>query len=271
MVKIQLEEMIVKRNPTLKRLLKIAGRKDRPEEFVHRGLMFSLYGAAAGALVAFFLLSTSLTPLVALAAFPILFLLSLAYYLNMPLGWIRMRQRELEKDVLFAGRYLLVKLESGTPLFNALIDASRSYGVSAQYFKEIVDEINTGTPIETALENAREFSASPKFKRLLWQFVSTIETGTDVADALKETLDAITAEQMIDIKEYGKKLNSLLMFYLIIACILPSIGVAMFTIIASFLQLEISGGTLFAILFFLAAVQVMFISLIKSMRPMVNL
>jgi len=206
---------------------------------------------------------------------PLLFIFVLVFVflfmLQTPKVYIRKREREINKEVLFAGRYLLVKLESGTPLFNALIDASKSYGVAGKYFKEIVDGINTGTPIEEALENSRKYSASKNFRLILWQIITSLKTGAEVADSLRKTLSQITQEEIIEIKEYGKKLNSLVMFYMIVACVIPSLGVTMIVIVSSFMDLDIGMSHLFTVLFFLAIIQFLFISLIKSARPMVNL
>ena len=100
------------------------------------------------------------------------FFLAFFFMLNTPSGTIRKRGRETDEEVLFMGRYLLVKLESGEPLFNALIGASKTTGPSAKYITEIVDDITGGKPIERALEDAWEFNSSEKFKRILFQILS---------------------------------------------------------------------------------------------------
>ncbi len=263
---------IIKGNPGLKRLLRIAKVKQNPKEFVAKGLRLALFSGIAMTVLMFFMFDRLEIPLVwLLIVFPLTFTFTIFFILQTPYGMISKREREINKEVLFAGRYLLVKMESGYPLFNTLIDASKSYGVCAEYFKEIVDEINTGTPIEEALETAREYNASDKFKRILWQIITSLNTGADVADPLRATLKSITEEQILEIKAYSKKLNSLMMFYMVIACVMPSIGVTMFIILSGFIQLEISQGLLFSLLFFIAVIQLSFISLIRGTRPMVNL
>ena len=92
-----------------------------------------------------------------------------------------------------------------------------------------------------------------------------------MAPVLKTTLKSITAMQILEVKEYGKKLNSLMMFYLILACIIPSLGLTMLVIISSFIKLELGQVVFFVILFFLAVVQTMFLLLIKASRPAVNI
>lgn len=250
----------------------VAHMRETPKQFVKKAILFSFSAAIAVTFFTFVILEKQMS---SLSILPLLFILVSAFVflfmLQTPKVYIRKREREINKEVLFAGRYLLVKLESGTPLFNALIDASKSYGISGKYFKEIVDDINTGTPIEEALEKARKYNASRNFRLILWQIITSLKTGAEVADSLRKTLSQITQEEIIEIKEYGKKLNSLVMFYMIIACVMPSLGVTMIVVISSFMDLDIGMSHLFTVLFFLAVIQFLFISLIKSARPMVNL
>ncbi len=250
----------------------VAHMRETPKQLVKKAIIFSFSSAIAATFFIFVILEKQMS---SLSILPLLFVLVLVlvfvFMLQTPKVYIRKREREINKEVLFAGRYLLVKLESGTPLFNALIDASKSYGVAGKYFKEIVDDINMGTPIEESLENARKYNASKNFRLILWQIVTSLKTGAEVADSLRKTLNQITQEEIIEIKEYGKKLNSLVMFYMIIACVIPSLGVTMIVIVSSFMDLDIGMSHLFTVLFFLAIIQFLFISLIKSARPMVNL
>jgi len=101
--------------------------------------------------------------------------------------------------------------------------------------------------------------------------VSSLKTGVEISDSLRITLEDITETQIMEIKAYGKTLNSLMMFYMILGCVLPSLGVAMFTIFSSFLSLKITSGIIFFLVFMLAVVQFAFIIFIKGTRPMVNL
>jgi pilus assembly protein TadC len=262
----------VKQNPGLVKDIRIAHIKQSPEEFVKRGFIFSiLVGFTLTFLLLLFAIRYEINKAIVLVGFLIGFMGTLLFSLQTPKGITRKREREINKEILFAGRYLLVKLESGMPLFNALIDISESYGVAAKYFKEIVDDIQTGTPIEEALEAAKEYSASEKLKRILWQIVTSLKTGVEVSEGLRNTLQEITEQQILEIKAYGKTLNSLMMFYMIIGVVMPSLGMALFTIFASFMSLEIGSGFMFAFLFLLAVIQGGFIIIMKGTRPMVNI
>ncbi len=266
---------LLKRFPSIKTDLRIAHYKQTPEQFVNRSLRLSLYVSLAFTVLAFFIFAKTLPLPKLLAILPVVFAVSLVaatlFIIQSPKSAIRKRQRDIDKEVLFAGRYLLVKIESGTPLINTLEDASKSYGVSSKYFGEIVHEINTGVPLESALENARAYNSSEKFKRVIWQIVTALKTGSEVTGVLKSTLRSIAAEQAIEIKSYGKKLNSLMLFYMIIGCVVPSLGLTMLVIISGFINLEFTNTVFYSVLFFIAVVQLAFIIMVRSARPMVQL
>ncbi len=252
--------------------LKKAHLKDKPEHFVKKNAKAAMMLAVVLTIVFFFGLDLSGKPKLHLVwLFPCIFFALFSFNMRSPDVIIRKRQREIDKDVLFAGRFILVKIESGEPFFNALQDASKAKGVAGTYFKEIVDDINLGTPIEKAIENAIEASPSDKFRRILWQMNNSLRTGTDVANTLRAILKQITDEQVIEIKEYGKKLNSLAMFYMLMGVVVPALGMTMFIILSSFIGLSITPIYLVFAAFMLAFLQFMFISIFKAIRPMVNL
>ncbi len=268
--------MIVRANPGLKRELRIAHIPKTADQFVKQKIIFSLYFAIGISALVFFgffgrLKSKPMIIPILVLSLVVSFVFILIFNLQTPKGLISKRKKEIDREVLFTGRYLLVKMDSGSPLFNSLIDASKSFNVSAKYFREIVEEINTGTPLEDAIEIAREYNASEKFKKILWQILAALKTGTEVTNALRSTLKSIANEQMTEIREYGKKLNSLMLFYMVMACIVPSLGVSLFIIIASFIQLEIQSAHLFTVLFGIFAMQLMFIIIIRASRPTIEL
>jgi hypothetical protein len=98
-----------------------------------------------------------------------------------------------------------------------------------------------------------------------------LKIGVDVSQPLEAMLEEITQEQLIEIQRYGKKLNSIIMFYLLVAIVVPSLGITLFSIAASMFSLKIDMPVFFVILFFLALVQMMFIGILKNIRPNLNI
>ncbi|MFT4309993.1 MAG: type II secretion system F family protein [Candidatus Woesearchaeota archaeon] len=207
------------------------------------------------------------------ASILVFLLSSYAFYTlfkNRPLLVIKKRRQKIDKDLLFAGQYMLVKLESGLPLFNTLIHASREYNETGFFFREIVQDINTGTPIEQALTKARDYCPSPNMKRILSEIVTSLRTGADVTDTLKNSIKEISRALLLEVKAYGKKLNSLMMFYMIVGTVLPSIGVSLVIIFFSFAGIIMDTSLLIITAFLLAVMQLFFIAVVNNSRPTVN-
>jgi len=206
----------------------------------------------------------ALLPIV-LLMYPILFM----YMLKTPSLQINKKRRDIDSEILFAGRYLLIEFWSGVPVFNALVSVSKNYGTISMYFKEIVEMVEAGVPIEDALDQAIELSPSARLRKLLWQIVNSIRTGSDISNSLEIILSQIEREQMIEVKGYGRKLNSLALFYMMIAVILPSLGGIMLVVVSSFTGITVTLGVLLLAVAALAFVQLMFINIIKQSRPSV--
>lgn len=244
----------------------------KPDEFVKKCFKGSLMLAVTCTLLSFFSLDVfGKSKLHLIWIFPVLWILLFWFMMHTPDVNIRKRQREIEKEVLFAGQFLLVKIEAGQPFFNALEDAAMAHGIAGKYFAEIVNEIKLGTPIEKALDNAIDAAPSEKFRRILWQINNSLKTGTDVGNTLRAILKQIMNEQLIEIKDYGKKLNSLAMFYMLLGIVVPALGMTMFIIVASFLDIQITMTYLIFAAGMLAFFQFIFISMFKAIRPMVQL
>ncbi len=272
MFKISFVNRVASLFPRLKNELRVAHLPYTPIEYVNKHVKITaLYAFLFTVLLSFVLQKAKLSLLFLIPIFIVLFILIFEYSILTVKAKIRKREREVNKEVLFIGRYLLVKLYSGRPLLNALIETAESRGIASKYIKEIVDDINTGNTIENALNNAMIYSPSDKLRRILFHINNALQLGINVTKPLESVLEEITKEEEIEIKRYGKKLNTLVIFYMLAAVILPSLGVAMFIVISSFLNFPIGLNGLLLFIFFIVVLQFIFITLFKSIRPMVNL
>ena len=75
--------------------------------------------------------------------------------------------------------------------------------------------------------------------------------------------------QLIQIQNYGNRLNPLIVFYMLIAIIVPSLSVTFLTIISSLIGLNANTTTLvfLGLFVFVILIQIMFLGIIKSKRP----
>ena len=264
-------QIIARRLPNLKHSLKKAGMNYKPEDFIKRTFLSAFY-MTTGLVVSLALILAKFDVLkgIMVIFIPIIFFILFSYLLKLPDVKISKKEKGISKEIVFAGRHLIIELESGVPLYNALINISKNYEVIGKYFKEIVNKVNLGTSMEDALTEAIEYIPSDNFRRLLWQILNSIRTGSDVAKSLESVLEQIAREQIIEVNKYSKKLNPFAMFYMIIAVILPTLGVTMLIVLSSFIEVNISLTILLVIAFLLAFTQFMFFSMIKFSRPAIE-
>jgi len=96
-----------------------------------------------------------------------------------------------------------------------------------------------------------------------------MKAGSDMSIVVKNSIKALNDEQLIQIQNYGNTLNPLIVFYMLVSVIIPSLSVAFLTIISSLAGLpESTTILLFLTLFvFVIFLQIMFLGVIKSRRP----
>lgn len=179
------------------------------------------------------------------------------------------RVDSIEENLLFALRHLLIEVRAGVPLFEAMVGVTEGYGDVSEEFKKIVAEINSGEKQEDVLDKAAKRNPSLHFRRALWQIVNALEGGSDVADALEAITDNFSERQIDDINRYGEELNPWTMLYMIVAVIIPSLGITFLIILTSFTGLSIPKIIFPIILLGLALFQFFFMGFIKGKRPAV--
>lgn len=200
----------------------------------------------------------------------VLFIFVFSYLLNWPKLIANRRMKLLERDLLNAMHHILIEIKSGVPLFNALLGASEGYGEISDEFKKIIKEINAGTPEVEALDIASRRNPSLFFRRAIWQMVNALRAGSDIATALEAILDALLKEQIIAIRRYGQELNPFTMMYMLVAVILPSLGITFMIILTSFSGITIPKMVLPLVLIALALFQFFYMGLIKTKRPIME-
>jgi pilus assembly protein TadC len=256
----------------LKKKLFVAGVNKTPKEFLKQTSRSALFVAITMTVLSFMLMQKMGLPIILVPIVGvILYALIYTTLLKALDARISKRAKAIDKDALFAGRFLLIKLNSGKPLINALVEASQSYGVANTYFKEIVRNIELGTPLEKALDTASDACPSKKMKKVLFQINNALKIGIDVTQNLEAVLEEIAAEQLVEIQRYGKKLNSLTLFYMLLAVVVPSLGMTMFIVVAGLVSLDIGPSSFFVFAFFLIIIELAFLSIFKSIRPNVNI
>lgn len=268
----ELFRYISHRMPWLGLKMKQGGISGSPEQFVRRTFLSAFYLTTGVMLIAAgFLIRTRFGGIVLAASAPLIFIVMFFYFLRVPDVKAARSKSEINSEIVDAGRFLIVELESGVSLYDSFRGVAKNFPYVGAQFRKIVINIDGGTGMDDAITDVLEYTPSPDFRRILWQVLNSITTGSDVARGLKEVVDQISREHLIEVRKYGRKLNPLSMFYMIIAVIVPSLGIAMLVVLASLLSAQIDFSVLLIVAGLLAFVQFLFLAVLRSARPAINM
>jgi flagellar protein FlaJ len=199
-------------------------------------------------------------------------LLAFAYVVNYPKLVISRRVRDIEKNLLFALRHLLIQARSGVSLFDAMVSVSKSnYGIISQELDDAVKKISTGLTDVDVLEEVAIKNPSLYFRRALWQTTNAIRSGADIAKTIESIVTNLANEQRVLIRNYGSQLNPLAFMYMMLGVILPTLGISLMITLSSFSGIQIQQYYFWLILLFLLVFNFNFIGIVKSRRPSVEI
>ncbi len=252
--------------PGLKSKLKQAAIFQEPEEYIESTFKTSAF-LSLGVFFVFFFFTLSLWSILIIPlSTPLLFM----YFVKFVDVKIEKIKKKIDEEIIFAGRFLIIGLESGVPIDKIFEDMEKNYVYIGYYFGEILNKVYLGTSMDDAINETLNISPSPNLRRILWQVVNSLKTGTEVGTALNSVIDQIVREQAISVQEYGKKLSPLAMFYMTVSIIIPSLGITMLVILATFIGLNITFPFLLVLAILIGFVQFMFLSMIRSSRPAIS-
>ncbi|MCX6777795.1 MAG: type II secretion system F family protein [Candidatus Micrarchaeota archaeon] len=260
---------VAARFPDLRKELRQADMDEEPAEFVAKASMSAAIIALGISLVLFiFFAFAGATPAFVLLLLPAVLFVSFLYAIKYPSVRAMRRRKEIDKDLVFAGRHMLIELKAGVPLFDAMASITQDYGEVSKEFNRIVEKIGVGSSMDIAMHDIAEVNPSPSFNRVVIQLTNSIRSGSDVTNALEIVLDQISREQAIELKSYGQKLNPLAMFYMMTGIIMPSLGVSLLIVLLSFVNIKVGGELLLFAAIAQLALQYVFLTMIESSRPM---
>lgn len=261
-------EYIKLKFPLLRKKLKMAKMDVSEDGYISRTLIMSVLVTLLTVILAAMLLFTSnMDLLVIIPLFLLTLIFSFLFFMRRVDVEMSKRELEIDKELLFAGKQLLIEIRGGIPLFDAVTHLTEEYGEASNVFREIVNKTNLGVPLDVALEDVSDETPSKPFKRVALQIVNSIRSGSDVAVALEAILDQLAQEQIIQIKEYSQKLNPLGMFYLLFGIILPSMGITLAVTLLTFTGVAFGPTMLWGMLLVMGITQYIFLTMIQSSRP----
>ena len=178
---------------------------------------------------------------------------------------------KIEGNLIFALKDLLLKVSAGTQLYDAFVSIANSdYGEVSKQFERVAKQVQSGRPIDKALENMALKTSSEYMKRTVWQLVNVLKSGSNIKTALK----IVISEQMQNHKEkirgYAQELNLWSLIYMLFAVAIPTIGLTMMLILTTFSGFGMTEVTFVVFGILCLLVQYVIIGLIQSRRPSIN-
>lgn len=207
-----------------------------------------------------------------LAAGLVLFFVVLLVLLRYPKIIAGKEGEQIDKDLVYALKELLLSISSGLSMFEALTIVSQgSYGHVSRDIQTIVEKINTGVPADEAMEVLAISTPSEHFQNALWQIINTSKSGANVEGVLRSLIHNLVAEQRSTIQKYSHELNVLTLIYMLAAVAIPTIVITLMIILNAFILAGISELMFYIFISVSFFVQLAIIGMLKSRRPVVRI
>ena len=181
------------------------------------------------------------------------------------------KAEQIDKNLVYALKDLALQISSDVSLYNGLVNVSKAgYGQVSTEFGKIAQAINTGTPMDKALERMAVNTESEYLKRTTWQLVNTLKAGASLKGALRAIVSDLTIEQRSKIRDYAHELNLWSLIYMLFAVAVPTIGAVMLVILSSFGGMGVSQNMFLVFIGICFFIQYVLIGFIKARRPIVQ-
>ncbi|AJF60474.1 MAG: type II secretion system F family protein [Candidatus Diapherotrites archaeon] len=232
--------------------------------------LFAFYFSVFSSIVYLFMLKLSPpNALIAALTFGGLFSLMVFVQLSVyPKIKVKRKVRDLDRNLIFALRTILIEIKSGVSLFDSIgLIAQGEFGSVSKEFRNALEKINSGTLEEAALEEIATYNPSLFFRRTIWQLVNGLKAGAEVSVVMKSLVETLSKEQRNQIRKYGSSLRLLSLMYMMLGIIVPALGLTFLIILGSFPQISIEEWMFWGLLVFVAIGQFMYLGILKTNRP----
>src|SRR3989338_236679 len=103
---------------------------------------------------------------------------------------LKKKIREIDSNLVFALRTMIIQIISGISLYNAMkIVAKQKHGTLSDEFARVVEEMSAGIPQEKALEELATRNPSASLRKAIWQIVNGLKSGSETGQVLRVTAD----------------------------------------------------------------------------------
>ena len=178
----------------------------------------------------------------------------------------------VDKDLVFALKDLSLQVGSGVSLFNGMANVAKAgYGAVSKEFETVVREIETGEGEDLALEKMALRTESEFLRKMIWQIVTALRSGSSMQSALRGLVTSLDEYQKTQIKEYTGELNLWALMYMVFAVAIPGLGSTLLIVLSTFGGIPVTETIFIYIISFCFMVEIVIIELIKTRRPAVHI
>lgn len=200
----------------------------------------------------------------------VIFFAFMGLFLYYPRILVKKLAEEIDKNLAYALKDLLLQVSSGVCLFNGMANVSvGGYGEISKEFEKIVRDINAGLNEVDALERMSVRTESRFVKRTIWQLVNVMRSGASMIGALRNVVDSLILFQQKQIRDFTQELNMWSLVYMIFAVILPTLGVTLLVVLSAFSKVGISRELFIAVILVSFFAQAGIIGFVKNRRPVI--
>jgi pilus assembly protein TadC len=196
------------------------------------------------------------------------------FVLSFGLAWPKAKiidiSKNIDRDLSFMLKDMLIQLKSGILLYDSLVSASQAdYGLASKKLREVVKKINQGYNERVAMQEIALTIKSDLMKQTLWRIISSLRIGGNVLyllDAINKTLSEYKEREM---KRYIEVVNISLVGFLLIGVVIPSIAIIAGVMVSSILGFTFSSIFLIGVFALALITQVFIIGYIITSKPAV--
>ena len=247
---------------------------DYPAEYY---CTLAFFSAAVWAFLITFIIALALTlntmalPAKAMLAF-LTFLVALFFFILVHLAVPRLMAQgiaaKIDHELIFAMRDMLIQVNSGIPLFNAIENiGNSSYKFVSSEFRTVATNVKGGGSLIDELENMAIRTQSEYLKKISWQMVTAIRAGANLSSTLKGIVKLLVDYQFSMFKSFNAELNFIILIYLMVAAVLPTIGTTVLVIFSVFGMIGVTPEVFGGVIGFGFVSQIGLISYVKMKRP----
>ena len=172
------------------------------------------------------------------------------------------------RDLLFALRELMMDVQSGVPLFDAMKNVGNAnYGYISKDFEATMKMVESGVSEPEALKKLALKTESEYLKRAIWQLVNALESGSRIENALGSIVESLEAYVYRDIKNYSANLNFLMLMYMMGAAVVPSLGITFMILLSAFGGLGVTTTTVSMLVGTSVVIQIVMIGYMSISKP----